>query len=333
MPTSMWSSYQPTGLLCDYLAELGVRSPLRTESKRAEIDFQTSGSRSASGDSRLNSPVTRVQVLGRVTKCGGRLPRRSVRRQSPRGVPHADPRDTDSGAGSQIRGNARPMAINQLTDGEFIDGPRKPLPAGRPAPASTHPMAVSAVGVTEVEDLALIAGIAANDLAALAALYDRYRSAAFGLAVRITRDRSLAEDVVQEAFLGVWRGAARYDARRGGSRTWILTIVHHRAVDVIRKRRRISELPIPESASQSSFVVPDIWSEVAGRLDRDTIVAALATLGTAQREAIELAYFSGLTQAEIARHTGAPLGTVKSRVRLGLLALRDAVAPTTTSSR
>jgi RNA polymerase sigma-70 factor (ECF subfamily) len=220
------------------------------------------------------------------------------------------------------------MSIHRLVDRQLIDGPTEPLSVGRPAPTSGRSTTDSAmVGATEVEDLALIAGIAANDLAALAALYDRYRSAAFGLAVRITRDGSLAEDVVQDAFLGVWRDAARYDARRGGSRTWIMTIVHHRAVDVIRRRRPVSELPTADSASPASLVLPDIWSEVAGRLDRDTIAAALATLGTAQREAIELAYFSGLTQAEIARHTGAPLGTVKSRVRLGLLALRDELAP------
>ncbi len=220
------------------------------------------------------------------------------------------------------------MAIHQLVDRQLIDGQTEPPPAARPAPTSGRPTTDDAVvEATEVADLALIAGIAANDLAALASLYDRYRSAAFGLALRITRDRSLAEDVVQEAFLGVWRGAARYDARRGGSRTWILAIVHHRAVDVIRKRRPVWELPTSESASPASLVLPDIWSEVAGRLDRDKIVTALATLGAAQREAIELAYFSGLTQTEIARQTGAPLGTVKSRVRLGLLALRDAIAP------
>ena len=220
------------------------------------------------------------------------------------------------------------MAIHQFVDRQLADSPTELLPVARPAPSSGRPTTGSAeVGATDVDDLALIAGIAANDLAALAALYDRYRTAAFGLAVRITRDRSLAEDVVQDAFLGVWRGAPTYDARRGGSRTWIMTIVHHRAVDVIRRRRPVLELPTSESSAPPSLVSPDIWTEVAGRLDRDTIIGALATLGTAQREAIELAYFSGLTQAEIARHTGAPLGTVKSRVRLGLLALRDAIAP------
>lgn len=216
------------------------------------------------------------------------------------------------------------MAIHQVVDARFSDGPAAPTPPGRAAPTANRPTTYT--DPADVEDLALIGGIAANDLAAFASLYERYGAAAFGLALRITRDRSLAEDVVQEAFLGVWRGAARYDARRGRARTWILTIVHHRAIDVIRRRRPVSALPTTGWASPASLVSPDLWSEVAGRLDRDTITAALATLGAAQREAIELAYFSGLTQAEIARQTGAPLGTVKSRVRLGLLALRDAIA-------
>lgn len=219
------------------------------------------------------------------------------------------------------------MAIHPFVDPRLADSPTE-LPVARPGSTSVRATTGRPeVGATDVDDLALIAGIAANDLAALGALYDRYRSAAFGLAVRITRDWSSAEDVVQEAFLGVWRGAARYDASRGGSRTWILTIVHHRAVDVVRRRRPASELPTSDSAPPASLVVPDIWSEVAGHLDRETIVAGLATLRAGQREAIELAFFSGLTHAEIARQTGAPLGTVKSRVRLGLLALRGALAP------
>ncbi len=219
------------------------------------------------------------------------------------------------------------MTIHQLVNRQGEDGSTEPLPDGPADRSSGRTTTDSAVvGASDVGDFALISGIAANDLNALAALYDRYRTAAFGLAMRITSDHSLAEDVVQEAFLAVWRYAPRYDVRRGGCRTWIMTIVHHRAVDVIRRRRAVLELPTSETAAPASLVTPDIWAEVAGHLDRDTIVGALATLGQAQREAIELAYFSGLTQAEIAHYTGAPLGTVKSRVRLGLLALRDAIA-------
>lgn len=185
-----------------------------------------------------------------------------------------------------------------------------------------------AVDPTQLADLPLIRLVAADDATALGVLYDRHGSAAFGLALRITRDPSLAEDAVQDAFLGVWRNARRYDASRGGVRTWIMAIVHHCSVDVIRRRRPVSELPV-DGLAPTSLVQPDIWPEISGILDRDAVAQALEKIGSAQRQAIEMAYFSGLTQMEIALQTGAPLGTVKSRVRLGLLALRAAIAPDT----
>jgi RNA polymerase sigma-70 factor (ECF subfamily) len=105
----------------------------------------------------------------------------------------------------------------------------------------------------------------------------------------------------------------------------LLSIVHHRAVDAVRRRRPTSELPAAEATPPQSLTLPDIWPEVAGNLEREEIASALGGLSQVQREAIELAYFGGLTQQEIASRTGAPLGTVKSRIRLGLLALRDAM--------
>jgi RNA polymerase sigma-70 factor (ECF subfamily) len=143
-----------------------------------------------------------------------------------------------------------------------------------------------------------------------------------GLALRITRDPALAQDVVQDAFMGIWRYAARFDATRASGRTWLLSIVHHRAIDAIRRRRPVQELPDPEMPPPAALVTPDLWGEVVGRLDAARVRQAIGTLAPAQREAIELAYFGGPTQQEIAQRTGAPLGTVKSRVRLGLLALR-----------
>jgi len=158
-----------------------------------------------------------------------------------------------------------------------------------------------AAGAAELPDVDLIGLVCADDPAGLSALYDRHGAAAFGLALRITRDPSLAEDVVQDAFLGVWRNAQRYDASRGGVRTWIMAIVHHRSIDLVRKRRPVSELPT-DGLVPAGLVQPDIWAEVAGILDRDTVARALETLGSAQR------------------------CTVKSRARLGLLALRSAIA-------
>jgi len=178
---------------------------------------------------------------------------------------------------------------------------------------------------TDDADRAVLALVNAGQLDALQELYDRYRVMAYSIALRITSDASLAEDVVQDAFLGVWRNASRYVEGRGSVKTWVLAIVHHRAVDAVRRRRPTTELPEREDIPPPQLTVPDIWPDVAAELDRAEIAAALATLSPAQREAIELAYWGGLTQQEIAERTGAPLGTVKSRVRLGLLALRGAL--------
>ncbi len=180
----------------------------------------------------------------------------------------------------------------------------------------------------EPTDETLLAGLAAGRLDALDTLYDRYRTMAFGIARRITADDALAEDVVQEAFLGAWRGAERYVAGRGSVRTWLLSIVHHRAIDAVRRRRPASELPAEQEGERTpeALVMPDVWGEVSGRLDRDAIATALASLPDAQREALELAYWSGLTQVEIAERTGVPLGTVKGRVRLALVSMRRLLA-------
>ena len=175
---------------------------------------------------------------------------------------------------------------------------------------------------TDDADRDVLARVSNGELDALQDLYDRYRTMAYSIALRITADASLAEDVVQDAFLGAWRNAARYVEGRGSVKTWLLSIVHHRAIDAVRRRRPTSELPEAEAPAPPALTLPDIWKEVAGNLDREAIAAALATLSDVQREAIELAYFGGLTQIEIADRTGAPLGTVKSRVRLGLLAMR-----------
>jgi RNA polymerase sigma-70 factor (ECF subfamily) len=178
---------------------------------------------------------------------------------------------------------------------------------------------------TDDADRAVLARVSDGELDALQDLYDRYRTMAYSIALRITSDASLAEDVVQDAFLGAWRNAARYVEGRGSVKTWLLSIVHHRAVDAVRRRRPTTELPEAEAPAPATLTLPDIWQEVAGNLDREEIAAALATLSDVQREAIELAYYGGLTQVEIADRTGAPLGTVKSRIRLGLLAMRSAL--------
>jgi len=179
-------------------------------------------------------------------------------------------------------------------------------PAGRPS--------------TEADeaDQAVLDRIADGRLEALEELYDRYRTMAYSIALRITSDAGAAEDVVQDAFLGAWRNAARYERGRGSVKTWLLSIVHHRAVDAVRRRRPTIELPDREDVPPAGLTLPDLWPEVSAGLDRDAVRSALSQISDVQREA----YFGGLTQMEIAVRTNTPLGTVKSRMRLGLLAMR-----------
>jgi RNA polymerase sigma-70 factor (ECF subfamily) len=171
-------------------------------------------------------------------------------------------------------------------------------------------------------DRVVLGRIVDGDLHALDDLYERYKTMAYSMAYRITNDATQAEDVVQEAFLGAWRNAARYVEGRGSVKTWLLSIVHHRAIDAVRRRRPTTELPEREAVPPEVMRLPDVWVEVASRIDADTVRQALAILSDVQREAIELAYFGGLTQVEVAERTATPLGTVKSRMRLGLLAMR-----------
>src|SRR3954463_9497185 len=176
-------------------------------------------------------------------------------------------------------------------------------------------------------DRAVLVRLAEGELDALEDLYDSYKTMAYSIAYRITNDATLAEDVVQEAFLGVWRNATRYVEGRGSVKTWLLSIVHHRAIDAVRRRRATVDLPERDDAPPPALRLPDVWGEVASNLDADEVRAALASLSDVQREALELAYFGGLTQTEIAERTGTPLGTVKSRMRLGLLAMREMLSP------
>ncbi|HEV8687609.1 MAG TPA: sigma-70 family RNA polymerase sigma factor [Gaiellaceae bacterium] len=174
--------------------------------------------------------------------------------------------------------------------------------------------------LAHLSDEALVALVARGDDSALAALYDRFGRVAYGLSLRILRDRALAEDAVQEAFLGIWRGADRFVAERAKASSWILTLVHRRAVDLVRReeRRRVEPLEAaPEPAAGSAD--EEAWL----RLQRERVQAALRRLPDQQREALELAYFGGFTQSELADRLGEPLGTIKSRMFSGLSRLRE----------
>jgi RNA polymerase sigma-70 factor (ECF subfamily) len=185
-----------------------------------------------------------------------------------------------------------------------------------------QPLRLRTSTATDEADRAVLVRLADGELDALEDLYDRYKTMAYSIAYRITNDATLAEDVVQEAFLGVWRNATRYVEGRGSVKTWLLSIVHHRSIDAGRRRRPTTELPEVEAPPPAALTLPDVWAEVSASLDAETVRGALATLSDVQREAIELAYFGGLTQQEISERTATPLGTVKSRMRLGLLSMR-----------
>ena len=191
-------------------------------------------------------------------------------------------------------------------------------------PLRAVPGGAGARALAPLSDEALLALIPTPDGdPALAELYDRYGKVAYGLAYRVLQNSSLAEDAVQEAFLTVWRTAGTYARERGKPGTWLLTLVHRRAVDIARREERRRE---PAPAEPAKLVSAAADEEVTLRDRRRAVQAALNQLPSDQREAIELAYYGGLTQSELAGQLGVPLDTVKSRMFAGLRRLGDLLA-------
>jgi len=172
-----------------------------------------------------------------------------------------------------------------------------------------------------LSDEALVALVARSDEGALGELYDRYGRVAYGLARRVLRDTALAEDAVQEAFLVVWRSAGRFVPERAQARTWLLTIVHRRAVDLVRREERRRAEPLAGAPAEEPAGDPSEGAWLS--LERDRVRDALGKLPDQQREALELAYYGGFTQSELAERLGEPLGTIKSRMFNGLARLRE----------
>ncbi len=177
----------------------------------------------------------------------------------------------------------------------------------------------------DVPDHELLQDITQEEEAALEALYARYGTSVYSLAMFMLRQPSLAEEVTQDVFLNIWRKAATYKADRGEPKAWIMSIAHHRIVDVIRSRRRAPQISEPREFDLLELLPSSGASteeEVERNLDRDRIVKALASLPEAQKQVIILAYFEGYSQSEMAEKLRQPLGTVKTRVRLAMQKLR-----------
>jgi len=175
----------------------------------------------------------------------------------------------------------------------------------------------------------LLAAIGGGDGMALGALYDRYGGLALAVAYRVLGERGAAEDAVQEGFLAVWRHAGGFRAERGSVRSWLLTIVRNAAIDRRRGRAKREEglLPLDDIEFGLAGSGDDPFVVLAVTLEADQIRRAMAELPGEQREAIELAFFGGLTHLEVSARTGAPLGTIKGRLRLGLKKLRVTLLP------
>jgi RNA polymerase sigma-70 factor, ECF subfamily len=189
---------------------------------------------------------------------------------------------------------------------------------------TTSPPPAASRDLAHLSDEALLSLVASSDDQALAELYDRFGRVAYGLALRILRDETLAQDAVQEAFLAVWRSADRFLAERAQASTWILTLVHRRSVDLVRREDRRRGEPLESAAEPAA---PEtVEDEATLGFERRVVQEALSRLRPEQREALELGYYGGLTQSELADRLGLPLGTIKSRMFTGLSHLRELLA-------
>lgn len=168
----------------------------------------------------------------------------------------------------------------------------------------------------------LIRRIADSDRDAFARLYDMLAPRAFGLILRVLVDRAQSEEILQEVFLEVWQSAARFDPKRGQGRSWLLTIAHRRAIDRVRSAQAGRDRDLRAGFRDLATTATGVAEQVELKIESERVADALRQLPQAQREAITLAYYGGYSQSEVAALTGAPLGTVKTRMRDGLTRLR-----------
>jgi RNA polymerase sigma-70 factor (ECF subfamily) len=229
--------------------------------------------------------------------------------------------------GSPVCGNDRRLraAVSQRyankweTDGRWWSNPPA-IPSRTSERRDKRLSSAESKGVWD--DAALLSLIRSGDASAMAMLYDRYSSIVYAVALRVLGDTASAEDVLQEVFMQLWRSPGKFDAGRGSMGPWLAVITRNRAIDGLRKRH-------PETDIED--VVLSVAPDMAGDAERSRAMkkvrGALEAMPSAQRSALEMAYFEGLTHTEIAAKTGEPLGTIKTRIRTGLLALRKSLNP------
>lgn len=183
-------------------------------------------------------------------------------------------------------------------------------------------MSNAEVKVPSINDEALMSAVRNGDESAMGALYDRYSGIVYSVALRVLGETGAAEDVLQDIFMQLWRNPGGFDSRRGSLGPWLAVITRNRAIDVVRKRHPETDI---------SDVVVSVHPDMAGDAERnramEKVRGALGSMPPAQRSALEMAYFEGLSHTEIAAKTGDALGTVKTRIRAGLLALRKVFNP------
>jgi RNA polymerase sigma-70 factor, ECF subfamily len=171
-------------------------------------------------------------------------------------------------------------------------------------------------------DSALVSAIRSGDGSALASLYDRYSSVVYSVSLRVLGDTGAAEDVLQDVFMQLWRNPSAFDSSRGNLGPWLAVIARNRSIDALRRRH-----PETDIEDVTVSVEPDMAGDAERSRAMEKVRGALGAMPPAQRNVLEMAYFEGLTHTEIAAKTGEPLGTIKTRIRSGLLALRKAFAP------
>lgn len=222
------------------------------------------------------------------------------------------------------------MSIVSLTD--IADARRQARAAARAShPAGARLALVQAVEPDAGQDLSiesLLRSVAAGDRTAFAEIYDRISSRVLGLVVRVLRDRSQSEEVTQEVFLEIWQQAAKFDANKGSGMAWVLTMAHRRAIDRIRASQKSHERDLKIGIRDMERDFDHVSEAVEIRVENERVKRAMSRLTPLQREAVILAYYGGYSHSEMADILGIPLGTVKTRLRDGMIRLRDELGVT-----